>query len=104
MADTKFKAEWGRNQSERRKIEKQISDVKESIASYEQKKYKASRIRELAGTMKEILQATGTAFLNEKRQVFEGLNLKVWVEHGDLHALELSLPVSLACNNVSTHR
>ena len=61
------------------------------IHSYSQKVYSENRIRELAGTLKEILDLAGQGYINEKRRLFEDLCVRVLVSDKQLQAVELAL-------------
>ena len=104
MDDNKFKAEWHRNHTMRNQIQQQISEIEYSIQSYSQRVYSEDRIRELAGTLKEILDLTGKSYFKEKRQLFEDLHMKVFASDGQLQAVELALPAieSAKCDTVSS--
>jgi chromosome segregation ATPase len=103
MSETKLKAEWDRDKAEQRKIEQQISDIEYRISSHRQKEYLEARIRELAGTLREVLEVSGSGFVEQRRQLFEDLNMKVWISKGfSTVELGLSTVPTPACDTVST--
>ena len=92
MTESKFKLEWDKNQAQRKQIEKQIGDIEDNIQNYSVKVYSEDRIRELAGTLKEILGFAGEGYIREKRQLFEDLHMRVLISDRQLQAVELVLP------------
>ena len=101
MSEAKIKAEHDDIQIKRKDTEKQIKKLEERIGNIKHKEYDEARVRDLSNTLKEILKLSNDGFIEQRRQIFESLNLKVWVSR-DFHSLELDVPVMAKpdCNNI----